>query len=227
MNETNKRVILLSASPKVDQALAVSELLSKRGETQFISKQIDVSLINVRRAITHHETESAYELMQNADAIVMVFPLYFFCLPGMLTRFLQDFAAKKPKSKQDCAVFALVNCGFPEPEINLEALRVVEQFAQQTGRSFGGGVMIGCGGMLIGTQEAPFMRPVMNEVDSLFTRVQHYLEDSSTLESRVIAAAPKFPRKLYFFAGNAGWKSTARKNHLKPKELYRTPYLSN
>ena len=115
MNETNKRVILLSASPKVDQALAVSELLSKRGETQFISKQIDVSLINVRRAITHHETESAYELMQNADAIVMVFPLYFFCLPGMLTRILQDFAAKKPKSKQDCAVFALVNCGFPEP----------------------------------------------------------------------------------------------------------------
>jgi hypothetical protein len=50
-------------------------VLSKRGETQFINKQIDASLINVRHAITHHETESAYELMQNADAIVMVFPL--------------------------------------------------------------------------------------------------------------------------------------------------------
>ena len=225
MNETNKRVILLSASPKVDQALAVSELLSKRGETQFISKQIDVSLINVRRAITHHETESAYELMQNADAIVMIFPLYFFCMPAMLTRFLQDFAAKEPKTKQDCAVFALVNCGFPEPEINLEALRVVEQFALQTGRRFGGGVMIGCGGMLIGTQEAPFMRPVMNAIDGLFTRVQRYIEDSSTLERSIHATAPKFPRKLYFFSGNAGWKSTARKNHLKPKELYRTPYL--
>ncbi len=226
MSETIKRVVLLSASPKVDQSWAVSELLSKRGEAQLISKQINATLINVRHAIIHHETASAFALLEEADAIVLIFPLYFFCLPGMLTRFLQDFAAKEPKSKHDCAVFAIVNCGFPEPEINLEAMRVVEQFALQTGRKFGGGVMIGCGGMLIGAQGAPFMRPVMNEIDSLFMRVQRYLEDSALLEAKISATAPKFPRKLYFFAGNAGWKSTARKNHLKQKELYRTPYQS-
>ncbi|MDD4311218.1 MAG: NAD(P)H-dependent oxidoreductase [Eubacteriales bacterium] len=224
MSESGKRVILLSASPKVDQSWAVSEILAKRGEMQLKNEQIDATLINVRHAIMHHETLPAFENMQEADAIVLVFPLYFFCLPGMLTRFLQDFSTKEAKEKKDCAVFAIVNCGFPEPELNLEAMRVVEQFTLQTGRVFGGGVMIGCGGMFISTQKAPFMKQVMAELDSVFERVRRYTEDSSSIEAKIIATAPKFPRKLYFFAGNAGWKSTARKNHLTRKDLYRTPY---
>ncbi len=227
MSESIKHVVLLSASPKVDQTMAVSEMLSRRGETKLKSEQIDTLVINVRHAIMHHETASAFGFIQNADAIVLIFPLYFFCLPGMLTRFLQDFAAKEPKAKKDCAVFAIVNCGFPEPENNTEAMRVVEQFALQTCRVFGGGIMAGGGGMLIGTQAAPLIRPVMDDIDNLFIRVKSYIKDSGSIETKIIATAPKFPRKLYRLAGNAGWKSTARKNHLMLKELYRTPYLPN
>jgi hypothetical protein len=226
MSESIKNVVLLSASPKVNQAMAVSELISKRGDAKLKSEQIGAMVINVRNAIIHHETAPAFDFLQNADAIILIFPLYFFCLPGMLTRFLQDFASKEPKAKKDCAVFAIVNCGFPEPENNLEAISVVEQFALQTGRIFGGGVMIGGGGMLIGTKGKPFISPIMNEIDREFSSVIRYIKDSGSLETKISVAAPKFPRKLYLFAGNAGWRSTARENKLKSNDLYRTPYES-
>jgi hypothetical protein len=70
--------------------------------------------------------------------------------------------------------------------------------------------MIGCGGMLIGTQEA--------RLCDRYERSRQLVYESAALSGRfkyarkrVIATAPKFPRKLYFLAGNAGWKSTARK----------------
>ena len=224
MSQTIKQITLVSASPKVDQEWAVSAFLAKRGEAKLSRDSLSVNTIPVRHAMLHHETDAAFATLQEADAIVLIFPLYFFCMPAMLTRFLQDFAAKEPKSKKTCAVYALINCGFPEPEINLEAMRVVEQFALQTGRSYGGGVMIGCGGMILGAQGAPFMRDVMGHVDDLFARVDADLSHTASIESKIVATAPKFPRALYFLAGNAGWRSTARKNHLKNKDLYRTPY---
>ena len=224
MSETNYRVALVSASPKVDQDWAVSAFLAKYGESRLSDDFLSVTTIPVRHALMHHETDAAFVTLQESDAIVLIFPLYFFCLPAMLMRFLQDFAAKEPQSNKTCSVYALVNCGFPEPEINLEAMRVVEQFARQTGRSFGGGVMIGCGGMIIGAQGAPFMRDVMEQVNSLFDRVKSDLIQADSIEPNIVATASKFPRNLYFLAGNAGWRSTARKNHLKNKDLYRTPY---
>ena len=226
MSETNYRVALVSASPKVEQEWAVSALLAKLGEAKLVRDSLSVATIPVRHVLMHHETDVAFAALQEADAIVLIFPLYFFCMPAMLTRFLQDFTASEPKVAKNCAVYALVNCGFPEPEINLEAMRVVEQFALQTGRVFGGGVMIGCGGMILGAQGAPFMRDVMEQVNALFSRVDAGLSQSGSIEPKIVATAPKFPRKLYFLAGNAGWRSSARKNHLKQKDLYRTPYLS-
>lgn len=224
MSQTIKQIVLVSASPKVEQKWAVSAFLAKHGEEKLSRDSLTVTTIPVRHVILHHETDAAFASLQDADAIVLIFPLYFFCMPAMLTRFLQDFVAKEPKAAKDCAVYALVNCGFPEPEINLEAMRVVEQFALQTGRSYGGGVMIGCGGMILGAQGAPFMRDVMEQINALFARVDSGLLHADSIESKIVATAPKFPRALYFLAGNAGWRSTARKNHLKNKDLYRTPY---
>ena len=226
MSESIKRIALLSASPKVDQEWAVSNLLAQRGEALLKKEQSNVSIIHIRHDVLHRETAVSFDLMQEADAVVMIFPLYFFCLPAMLTRFLQDFAAQMPVATKACAVYAIVNCGFPEPEINSEAMRVVEIFAHRTGRSFGGGVMIGCGGMLLGAQGAPFMKPVMASIDDLFARVKREAARQDLIESHIAVVAPKFPRQLYFLAGNAGWRSSARKNHLKPRDLYRTPYRS-
>jgi hypothetical protein len=224
MSEQSKMIVLVSASPKVDQAWAVSAFLAARGEEIVRDEAIAVETIPVRHALMHRETEGAFAALQQADAIVLIFPLYFFCMPAMLTRFLQDFAVKYPKTTHAAGVYAIVNCGFPEPEINEEAMRVVECFVLQTGRSFLGGVMIGCGGMLMGAAQAPFMRPVFEKIDGLFARVKRDVLSKESEKAEIAQAAPKFPKALYFLAGNSGWRSMARKNKLKSRELFRKPY---
>ena len=225
MSESMKKIALVSASPKVDQEWAVSSFLAKRGEWLLKDEACAVATIPVRSALLQHQTVEAFAELQDADAIVFIFPLYIFCMPAMLTRFLQDFACKYPTADRDSSVYAIVNCGFPEPEINQEAMRVMECFAQQTGRSFLGGVMIGGGGMLIAAKDAPFMRPVFEQIDQLFARVKRDVLAKEKKSGQSIAqVAPKFPKWLYFVGGNSGWKSMARKNNVRQKDLYRMPY---
>ena len=219
-----KKIVLISASPKADQEWAVSEYLAKRGQSSIDEHGINTVPIQVRHALTHRETERAFGQMQSADALIVIFPLYFFCMPGMLTRFLQDFAARYPACDHPAVVYAIINCGFPEAQINTEAMRVVEQFAAQTARAFGGGVMIGTGGMILAAQNAPFMKRVMQPIDELFDRVCANLLSEKPVTDTVIPAAIKFPRWLYFFASTLGWNSMSRKNHLVKRDLYRRPY---
>ncbi len=219
-----KKIVLVSASPKTDQSWAVSAFLSKRGENILGDENTVVSIIPVRQVLLHHDTAKAYADLSQADAIILLFPLYFFCMPAMLTRFLQDFAAQYTATNHKTSVYAIVNCGFPEPEINREAMRVVACFAKQMGMRFGGGVMVGCGGMLLGAKDAPFMRPVFEQIDGMLLRAKHDCSSSMPEEPKISSVTVKFPRALYFMAGNAGWKSTARKNHLQVKDLYRRPY---
>ena len=225
MSDMKKRIALVSASPKVEQTEAVSAFLAARGEGALAGDGIVVLTIPVRHVLLHHETEPAFASLQSADAIVFIFPLYIFCLPAMLTRFLQDFVAAYPASTKPANVYAIINCGFPEPQINQEAMRVIECFSLQTNRAFLGGVMLGCGGMLLGAAQAPFMRETLETIDALFLRVRQDVLMDHPHEAAIVQAAPKFPRFLYFFAGNAGWRSMARKNKLRPHDLKRQPYL--
>ena len=105
-------------------------------------------LINVRQTLTKKTTDEAFRTMAGADAMIIIFPLYVFCLPGITMRFLElyrDYAAALPARKQP-GVYAVVNCGFPEPDINEEAACVVHRFADAIGARFCYGVLIGGGG---------------------------------------------------------------------------------
>ncbi len=224
MSDLKKHVVLLNASPKVNQEEAVSQFLAYRGKACLKDDSLNVQVISVRETLLHRKTEETFLTVQQADALVAIFPLYFFCMPALLTRFLQDFVAQYPAAEKQTNVYAIVNCGFPEPEINLEAMRVIESFCQHTGRTFGGGLLVGCGGMMLGAQQAPFMKPIFQAIDGLFFRVKLDLESDKPAGKTLLSVAAKFPRFLYFLCGNSGWHMAARKNGLRSKDLYRRPY---
>lgn len=224
MSNSKQSVVFLSGSPKVKQDEAVSNFLAKRGVQMLANDSLDARIISACEDLLHRQTEEAFAAVQNANAIVVIFPLYFFCMPAMLTRFLQDFTVRYPAASKQSNVYAIVNCGFPEPEINLEAMRVIESFSQHTGRIFGGGTLVGCGGMLLGAQQAPFMKPLFEQIDGLFSRVAKDLGSTAAAEPILSSIAVKFPRFLYFLAGNSGWHMAARKNGLRSSDLYRKPY---
>ena len=215
---SQKHFVIISASPRTtDQS--TSAFISSLAEKKLTGEGLAVERIDARKSLKG-DMQADFTAMNSADALIFVFPLYFFCVPGMLMQFMQDYSAYRaahPGNNMQ-RVYAIVNCGFPEPEINMEAVRVMESFSRHIGASFGFGVMLGGGGMLMAAKDAPFMKTVLSGLDDAFTRMAGETEGDS------VTLAPRFPRRLYFMAGNMGWRQTARKNGLKKKDLYRKPY---
>lgn len=225
--ENKKQVVMVSASPKVKEKAAVSTFLSKLGKEILRDKELQVARIDVRKSILKKNTEHDYETMLKAGAIIFVFPLYIFCLPGLLTRFLQDFVHYcKAKEKGDLAadVYTVVNCGFPEADINEEAIRVIKSFSRQVGASFRFGVSLGGGGMLLSTRNAFFMKKTMRSIAEAFAKIGEDIKHPAPGAVDDIYIEPGFPRWLYYYAGNKGWVMAARRRQIEKKELYKKPY---
>jgi hypothetical protein len=221
-----KKIAVISASPKVGER-AVSEWLAERAEEILKDGALEFRHINVRKSLTQDQTAGDYAYMAEADAMLILFPLYIFCLPGILIRFLQDYSdlfRERREGGKRAAVYTIVNCGFPEPDINREAVRVIRSFSEKVDADFRFGVRIGSGGMLLGAQGAPFMKKAMAQLDGALARMKDELLSGRRETAEDVEITVSFPRRLYFIAGNRGWLSYAKRNGLKRKDLYAKPY---
>ncbi len=226
MNGETKKFVVISASPRTDEA-STSEFLAVIGAQRMKENGADIYRVNVRRSIARKQTETDFAAMLRADALILIFPLYFFCLPGMLMRFLEDYYTYYAQHKENAKgsqVYAVINCGFPEPDINAEAARVIESFSEKTGNSFRFSVLIGGGGMLQAAKDAPFMKKTMVAIKGAFGLMTEDTLSCGNKPIRDILLSIRFPRKLYFFMGGLGWVSQAKKNGLKKEDLYKRPY---
>lgn len=221
-----RKLVIVNGSPKPDADPSVSEYLSSLAEKGIADEEIIIERFSARKSVLSGSAE-AFSAMAESDAILLVFPLYFFCLPGILTRFLQDYSAFAETKRQGCKatrVYAIVNCGFPEDEINSDALRVVESFTRVIGAQYRFGLMIGGGGMLLGAKDAPFMKGVMSTIDEYLSLLKDDILSQQDSVHPTMRAFVKFPRKLYFMMGNLGWKMQEKINGLKTQDLRRKPY---
>jgi hypothetical protein len=216
-----KKLVILSASPKKGEP-SVSAMLSELSKDRLDRNDLQAEIIDVSKALSH--CEAAFESMRTADALLIIFPLYIFCMPGMLTRFLEDYAASVGQKRTGQKIYTVVNCGFPEPDINEEAIRVIKSFSHHIGAEFRFGVGFGCGGMVLGAKDAPFMKKAMEAlygaVDRMTADILHDIQPPTD----TVNISVSFPKWMYFFGGNFGWKQLAKKNGLKKRDLYRTPY---
>jgi hypothetical protein len=221
-----KRVAVIAASPKTTGS-SVSGFLAAHAGDIMKDSSLDIRIFSVRESLTKKQTTEAYAYMDGADALLIIFPLYIFCMPGILTHFLQDYHDYlKALSGYGAKpfVYTVVNCGFPEPEINEEAVRVIGSFSRRIGAQFRFGVMIGGGGMVLGAQGSPMVKKMTADIDGAFVRMKEEILTGSPGSSENILTSAKFPRRLYYFAAGIGWNSSARENGLKKKDLYAMPY---
>ena len=220
-------VVFVNGSPKIKPEESVSNQLIRMGKEYMASQELEFYEIQVRKSLTN-KNSADFDMLLRADAIVFTFPLYIFCLPGILMRFLQDFYQYLKENggfKNRVKVYAVVNCGFPEAFINEEAVRVIKSFSRQTGAEFGFGTMIGSGGMLLGTIDAPFMKNMKGDLISAFQRIKEGILLDRKDSGETVSTRANCPMRLYYFMGNRGWYSNAKANGLKKKELFRKPYL--
>jgi hypothetical protein len=221
-----KHAVVINGSPKLSEKGSFSSFLAQQLSESLRTEKLQVFSYNARAAQKADDLETVFKTMADAEAIVFIVPLYFFCLPGNLMRFLTAFETYlKEVPLKGVKVYAMVQCGFPEPEICLEAVQVIRYFAKSIGATFRFGTMIGSGGMVPATIDAPFMRKTRTLLMGTLKRIAEDidLKDNAPIENVPIRV--QFPRRLYFMMGNTQWSSMARKSGLKKRDLYRRPYI--
>ncbi|MCB8815973.1 NAD(P)H-dependent oxidoreductase [Desulfosporosinus shakirovi] len=223
-----KNIVLISASPKMKDQSVSKKLLEMVGN-RIDANAFNKTFIDVRQCISHHQLLEAFETLSKADVIIISFPLYFFCLPGILTRFLQDYYGYSTENKgvrNIVKVYAIINCGFPEPELNLEAVRVIKSFSQHINAEFCFGLLIGAGPMMFAAKDAPFMKKPIQKLNNAFSTIAETLnhEHVTRTDNIYIGLNFTFSRQLFMFFGNRSWVTMARKSGLKKRDLYKQPY---
>jgi hypothetical protein len=144
-----KDIVLINGSLRGGKASSLAFLHALRRKLE--SKGRMTRLLTIGAKSGGGLSTPDYEALSRADAIVLAFPLFSYCVPGALMRFLEQwyrFARSDGKNRAGIKVYAIVNSGCPKPEINAEAIRVVANFSRRMGLRWGFAVAIG-GGMLV------------------------------------------------------------------------------
>lgn len=206
------KIALVNGSPK-----------GKNSVSAFLLKELSEKLADcVCTEISLHArgtvTDATMAELLEADALVLVFPLYVDGVPSHLLAELCEMqrllAGRKPLS-----VYAMVNCGFFEGQQTKIALRIVENWCARCGFGWCGGIGVGGGGMLLSLQNVPAghgpRKPVSEAISCLFEAIR----ENQPMNNQFVS--PAFPRLLYKLAAQSGWREGIRKNGLRPKDLSR------
>jgi hypothetical protein len=165
-------------------------------------------------------------LVDESNLIVLAFPLYVDSLPSQVIETL-ELIAEHEKAKQEVgkkSFVAIVNSGFPEAKHNDTALAVCRLFAKQAGFNWAGGLAMGGGGMITGLPLAEMGGQVRNQKKALEIAADALARGEPIPEHAVVLMSKLgFPRLLYLWMGNRGWKQEAKK-HISIEKMYNQPY---
>jgi multimeric flavodoxin WrbA len=206
-----RRAVLLVGSPRTKKSTSASlggylfEQLTARGvETQTI--QIHTSLNSQTRM------NEMYEFVDNADLVVLAFPLYVDSLPAPVTAALEKISAHRKGNRSPIRFAAIANCGFPEAHHNATALAICSEFARQNGFAWLGGLALGGGeGLVHGVP--------LNQLDGRAIPLKKSLELAAEAladgrpipqSARDLLAKPVIPNWMYKLSGAHGWKQQAK-----------------
>jgi len=218
-----KNICLLNGSPKGKNGVSL-HFLEKLNQS-IDSKKYTTTFINAKGS----RLEADFKIIENADVLVISFPLYIYCLPGMLMRYLEDYSQyvnSKEKSEKTTEVYAIVNCGFPNPEICNNALRVIKNFCQRTNLHWRFGIAVGMGGILAAGKNSFLINKLSSTVYRSIGKIKKDIEKPDEGRKEDYYVSPHISKGLVRFLINKSWSSKAKENGLTRKDLHGKPYYN-
>ena len=123
--------------------------------------EYDKTVITVRAKIKDSYPDDMLKSMACADAVIFVFPLHNYGLPGALMRLLEDyyqFIKAGNNSNKEARVYMIVNCAFSSPgKTTGEAIRVMQNFCKRLSLNWRFAICIGTGPVVVLTKRVPFL----------------------------------------------------------------------
>jgi hypothetical protein len=209
----NRRVLLLVGSPrgKKSTSLSLGKYLCERLEEKDLS--INYGFIHLL-VIRKEKHEKLISLVNQANIIILSYPLYVDQLPSPVIKALEILHRNKEKIKQREAknFLAIGNCGFPEAsQIDL-SLNICKNFSISMDFRWRGGIKVGGGEAIHGKDLNKRGKIVRNQKQGLNVAAEAILEDKNIpLEAIELASKDIIPKGLYKWMGNIGWRFRALK----------------
>jgi hypothetical protein len=153
-----KKICLLNGSLRGKDSSSLQFL--NRVSANMGANDFQIDRLTVPAGLNGHSSTETLAVMADADVLVVAFPLFYYTLPGVITQLLEDFGHQIQNGgchNKRMKVYAIVNCGFPEPRINEEAIRVMKNFCARLGLVYGFSIAIGTGPVTVMTIKAPFL----------------------------------------------------------------------
>jgi multimeric flavodoxin WrbA len=211
MTET-KLTLLLVGSPRGETSTSASlgtyllKLLEESGSTT--AKGLIHRFVNRSEKI-----EELLSLVNNADLIILSFPLYVDSLPAPVIKameLIRDNRNEKQRQNQD--FIAISNSGFPEASQIEVALEICKNFAEEVNFNWMGGLALGGGGAVNGRPLEERGGMLRNVVKGLEITAE-YLSKGEDIPNEAIELVSKsiIPSGMYKMMGNLGWRIQARR----------------
>ena len=211
------KVALINGSPKVKDSssdLLLAEMQRRLG-SGFTTEQFNLSRPQVEPEIVG--------AICKCDVLLLAFPLYVDAVPSHLLRWLVALQARYQSSEPGLAhgamVYVMVNCGFYEASQNRLAVEIMRNWCRRCQLIWGQGVGIGGGGMVSMISRIPAGSGPLKNLGSSLATLTDNLRQGKTGDT--LFADPNFPRAAYRFFAHRGWRTAARANGLKVKDLTR------
>jgi hypothetical protein len=182
-----KNICLINGSLRGKEASSLVFLneVYKRLSNNKYSKNI----VTVRAKIDNGYPEQTFINMAQADVIILIFPLFSYGLPGALTRLLEEYYYYLKSGRavnKETRVYAVINCGFPRPQIINEAIRVIKNFCNRLSFNWRFGICIGGGPAVAAISKVPFLQMNLKkafeeivldiEIDNREEKQNHYIK---------------------------------------------------
>ena len=158
-------------------------------------------------------------VLEKAEAIVLCTPLYVDGLPSQVIRLME--LAQKQCGEKGKLVYVLANMGLYESRQLVNLFSAVRQWCGKTDQIYCGGLGISAGELIGGLMQIlPFDfgpgKKMAEGMDRLAEAIDRG-EKSEDLYTEPFC----FPRSLYIQIANSNWNLTAKKNGIRPEDLYR------
>ena len=217
-----KSILFIVGSPRLKRSTSYS--IANYVSTALQNKGWKTDIVFSHKIYTSEkDIETLRDRIQKTSITGIVFPLYVDAVPGPLVQTLKRISHNPlPSQGQQNKMFAIVNSGFPEPHQSQVAVQIIKQFTKECNATFLGGLKIGGGGIVGGSPIDQIKNRSKRLVLALDATIESIDKDQKLSDKALqLLSKPVFPKRIYTFFGNLGWKRRAKKYGVS--NLYLTP----
>jgi len=227
-----RNVLLLIGSPRIQRSnsYVIGKFLAEKLEEKGL---VSEEAFTTRLVNTHEGTEKLLDSVDSADVIVLATPLYVDSFPSPTIKALELIhehrKAASPKKPQ--LFVTIINSGFPEKEHMDIAIKILQNFAEASSFTWGGGIRVGWGMALNGeplSEKKGMTRKLTRGLTLASVNLstgQPTSEEAEELASALFV--PLFLAKIMTrLFGKREWNKLAKENDADTK-MYDRPYELN